>query len=284
MSMRFKKEFKKTNGRYFRMNIEAYNSATECVFDMKRRELKKSDGFNEIHPSEYFEGVNSYSEALNLLNNGYAPVIDEITKDIKFNKKGESKRISFENSVSGFAPIVPLAMMGVPNNMINMTMKPIKAKVIDVYYNISFSAYVTPDEIKNTGKNLLVSIMDLEKQGYKFNLYAMSTFASEKDADILVIKIKSSNTPIDLKRMSFPLTHPAFFRCIAFDWYGRNPDSKYRTGYGRPIATSLGGNKLDMKSLEKSFGDNAVLIHGSKILNIGNEHIKEVLVNDKNED
>lgn len=92
------------------------------------------------------------------------------------------------------------------------------------------------------------------------------------------MKIKSSNQPLDLKRMSFPLTHTAFFRVIGFDWYSRFPKGKYRSGYGRALGYEL--NDREMKEFAtKMFGDNAIYIAGSKILSRDEEYIKEVLRN-----
>jgi hypothetical protein len=83
---------------------------------------------------------------------------------------------------------------------------------------------------------------------------------------------------MDLKRMSFPLTHPAFFRVIGFDWQGKSPAAKYR-GYGRGQPLKYSITKDQEKDFTKQvFGDNAVYIAGSRIIDQDEKYIKEALI------
>lgn len=268
---------------YYTVSIESYLSADELVHDCATRKARGfyQDMRNESYSS--WNGVDSYDEALDLLKNGYQPTVDMMKKSLKFNRQGVSKRIAFENNVHGFAPIVPLAMKGVPNSMINMTMKPIKCKVIDVYYDLDALGSVKPETIIECGQKLLQVIIELEKQGYKFNLYAMQSYTGNNDADILTVKIKSSNQPFDLKRMSFPLTHPAFLRVIGFDWQGKCPFTKDR-GYGRGsnFKVNVSSKENRDKIIKSVCGDNAVYIPMTDIKDSikydDDKYIKEALV------
>ena len=134
------------------------------------------------------------------------------------------------------------------------------------------------DDIIANGQKMLGAILDLEHQGYRINLYAVQSYNDGSSSDILAVKIKSSNQPLDLKRMSFPLTHTAFFRVIGFDWYSRFPKGKYRSGYGHALGYEYNDGQLK-EFASKMFGDNAIYIAGSKILSRDEEYIKEVLKN-----
>lgn len=272
MSKRYTKYALKSNNRKYKVNIEEYNSASEVAHDCETRPMKKG-GWHEPEYGEW-SGVNSHDEAMELLKNGYEPTVSALKESVKASIKGAGKRISFQNNIQGFAPIVPLAMMNVPNSMIDMQMKPIKTKVIDVYYDMTASCGTSSDRIIKNGQKILKSIMDLEAQGYKFNLYAFQSYANESGADALIVKIKSSSQPFDLKRMSFPLTHTAFFRIIGFDWYSKNPESTFRSCYGHAIS-----RELDAKQIEAMLGKNAVYISNT-IMQEDENHIKEVLTND----
>lgn len=277
MSKIYQRVISNNHHKNYKFNIEEYSSANEMARDCQARQMKDG-GWHEPDCSDPdWCGVNSYDEALEFLANGYEPVVNEFKKKVKMNATGVKKRISFQNNVQGFAPIVPLALIGAPNSMIDMTMKAIKCKVIDVYYNISVLWSTTSEQIIENGKNLLGAIMDLESQGYKFNLYAVQHFADEKDCDMVIVKIKSSNQPFDLKRMSFPLTHTAFFRVIGFDWYSKNPNSRYRPGYGHVMDREFGDETNDV--IKQIFGNNAVFFFSSKITDGGQDYIKEVLIN-----
>lgn len=272
------------SGRKFKVNIESYTSAQEVVQDFQNREVRHSnyDMKNESYSKDW-DGVDSYNEALELMRLGYQPTVDSLQGTLKANKLGMGKRISFENNVHGFAPIVPLALKGVPNSMVNMTMKPIKCKVINVYYDMGVNSLTSSEEIIKAGQKLLGTIIELEKQGYRFNLYAIQAFSGEKDADILCVKVKSSDKPIDLKRISFPLTHPAFFRVIGFDWQGRSPITKYRgEGRGRALTSEI-DDSLAKEFAEQAFGDNAVYLSCRSIKRRNEQYIKEVLTNDKSD-
>lgn len=260
------------------VNVEFYDSAMDVYEDCKRRSITDSC-FDDKSKSSFgsWEGVKTYDEALKYLRNGYQPTVNKLKEKLKVRDPGQ-KRISFTNNIVGSAPIVPLALKGVPNCMIDTRMKQIKCKVIDVYYDMTCSCGTESKKIIENGQKMLGAILDLEHQGYRINLYAVQSYNDSSSSDILAVKIKSSNQPLDLKRMSFPLTHTAFFRVIGFDWYSRFPKGKYRSGYGHALGYEL--NDREMKEFAtKMFGDNAIYIAGSKILDRNEEYIKEVLKN-----
>lgn len=258
------------------VNIEFYDSAMDVYEDCKKRTITDSC-FNDKSKEKFgsWEGVKTYDEALTFLRNGYQPTVNKLREKLKVKDPGQ-KRISFTNNIVGSAPIVPLAMKGVPNCMIDTRMKQIKCKVIDVYYDMTCSCSTDSDDIIANGQKMLGAILDLEHQGYRINLYAVQSYNDSNSSDILAVKIKSSSQPLDLKRMSFPLTHTAFFRVIGFDWYSRFPKGKYRSGYGHALGYEYNDTQLK-EFASKMFGDNAIYIAGSKILSRDEEYIKEVL-------
>lgn len=282
MSTLVQKDIKTSKHRKFHVNMEYYTSAQDVVRDCRERAITSSRFKDKSKESfDDWEGVRTYDEALDLLKNGYQPTVDALQDTVKANRIGTSKRISFQNEIAGFMPVVPLALKGVPNCMINMTMKPIKAKVIDVYYDMTANAGTSSQTIIENGQKLLACIIDLEKQGYKFNLYAVQTYCDDEGCDTLVVKIKSSDKPLDLKRMSFPLTHTAFFRVIGFDWYSRTPHGTFRGGYGHALKYEMSSEEERKQFAEQVFGKNAVMILGRQIQDTGEEHIKEVLTNER---
>lgn len=275
MSTRVKRELK-IGSRNFKVNLEQYNSAMEVYDDCKHRPITDSR-FDDKSKESFgsWEGVENYDEALTLLRNGYQPTVDKLKEKLKITDPGQ-KRISFRNNIVGGAPVVPLAMKGVPNCMIDTQMKQIKCKVIDVYYDITCSCGTSSESIIANGQKMLGAILDLERQGYRFNLYSIQSYTSSNDADMLAVKIKSSNQPLDLKRMSFPLTHTAFFRVVGFDWYSRVPDGKYRSGYGHALGYEFDKRECQ-EIISKLFGDNSIYIAGKDILKQGEDYIKEIL-------
>lgn len=285
MAVNFQKKvaaFKNRN-----INVEVFDSANEVV-EVNARRKRTSFSFNDMSdPSEIdskWTGVESLDEACELMKTGYQPTVDKMKTGIKANVQGQGKRISFFNDVVGYAPIVPLALLSVPNSMQNSYMKPIKAKVLNIYYDMTASSGTKKEEIIEAGQKLLAAIMELEMQGYKFNLYAIQTYweDSYKGADMLCTKIKSSNTPLDLKRISFPLTHTAYFRVIGFDWYSKTPNGQHRCAYGRALGYDFDEKQMQA-GFQELFGKNCVVFSCAKILKKDTEHFKNVIMNNKEE-
>jgi len=278
MSTLINKTISTEDHRSYKLNIEKYESALEVVKHCETRKITDC-GFHDMRKEKLDEwsGVKSYDEALSYLKNGYQPTVDKLKESVKTKKMADAKRISFQNNIVGFAPVVPLALKGVPQSMINMSMKQIKCKVVDVYYDMTCSASTSSETIIKNGQKLLAAIMSLEKQGYKFNLFAVQSYSSDADADMLIVKIKDSSKPIDLKRISFPLTHTAFFRVIGFDWYSKTPHGRYRCAYGHALSYEFSNPELN-ELARQAFGNNSLFLRGTDIKNNGEEHIKEVLV------
>ena len=283
MAINFQKKvaaFKNAN-----INVEIFDSANEVVEVSSRRQITSSRFHDQSDPSNIdkdWAGVDSLDEACELMRTGYQPTVDKMKTGIKANVQGQGKRISFFNDVVGYSPIVPLALLGVPNSMQNSYMKPIKAKVLNIYYDMTASCNTKKEKIIEAGQKLLAAIMELEMQGYKFNLYAIQSYSDESSCDMLCTKIKSSNTPLDLKRISFPLTHTAYFRVIGFDWYSKTPKGKHRFGYGHALGHEFSEEKMQA-GFKELFGQNCVVFSCAKIIDKDAEHFKTVIMNNSKE-
>lgn len=283
MSQNFQMKVKSFNNKNF--NVEIFDSANEVVEVSSRRSITNSDFKDISNPRNIdkdWTGVSSLNEALEMMRSGYQPTVDKMKTGIKANVQGQGKRISFFNDVVGYAPIVPLALQGVPTSMMNSYMKPIKAKVLNIYYDMTASHSTSKSAIIKAGQELLAAIMELEMQGYKFNLYAIQSYYGYGSCDMLCTKIKSSNTPLDLKRISFPLTHTAYFRVIGFDWYSKTPKGIYRDGYGQALAYNFNEKQMQ-DGFKEIFGQNCVVFSCAKVIGNSSEHFKTVIANNAKE-
>lgn len=270
-------EYKSKCANGYKVMCESYNSAAEVVRDCKERPFIGGRGFHNMGDgnlgghTQNWAGVQSYEEALQYLEQGYQPVVEQLKTKIKANLQGEEKRISFHNDVVGYAPIVPLAIMGVPNSMLNSYMKPIKSKVVDVYYDGTFRGMTSSSDIIATGAKVISVIMKLEQQGYRFNLYQVQGYSDETGTNLMKVKLKDAEQPIDIKRISFPMTHTAFFRVIGFDWYSKTPRGRYISSYGRALSDiSKTSGKLG-EMFREMFGKNAVYVSGNAIMYRGKD-------------
>ena len=263
--------------------IEIFGSAQEVVnvaMERKNTDSNFHDYQNGYEVDKSWCGVESYEEALEMMRTGYQPTVEKMKEVLKANLSGQSKRISFRNEVVGFQPVVPLMLQGIPTCMVNTYIKPIKTKVINICYDSTASWNTSVDDMIKAGQKMLGALIELEMQGYRFNLYATQTYNNDKESYILCTKVKSANTALDLKRISFPLTHPAFFRVIGFDWYGRCPMAKYISAYGKALRYIMDNDKAS-EMMSTIMGEKVVYFSATGILKQGKDDIKEVITNEK---
>lgn len=262
------------------INAEVFNSSKELVKTCKEREITNSDFNNmEQEASKRWHGAD-YKDTLRLLETGYQPTVESLRGVFNAKVNGEGKRFKFQNGVAGFAPVVPLALMGVPNSMLDMKMRPIKAKVVDVYMDMTCSCGVSSDDIMEASRKILSAVIELERQGYRFNLYSCSGYFDSNTGDVVAVKVKSAEQPLDLKRVSFPMAHTAFFRVLGFDWYSKFPIGKYRFGYGHAAHFEFGNDTQEV--YQKLFGKKSIVFFSTqKLVNEENDinSIKEALEN-----
>ena len=264
-----------------KLNVEIYHSANQVVEDINNRSITDSSFDRNHYSSRSFVGA-TRDEAMTMLREGYQPTVDALKSKMKFSARGVSKRTQFYNDVAGFAPVVPNAILGLPQSMVNSKTKPIKTKVIDVYYEMTASCSTSSEDIIKAGKKMLSAIVELEAQGYRFNLYVIQDYYRDGEGcDMLCVRVKTASQPFDLKRMSFPMSHTAFFRGIGFDWYARFPIGKYRSGYGKSISYEK-SQEVIQEEIKKLFGKSAVYFAATQLMkdDTSEDYIKGVLVNE----
>lgn len=262
------------------LNMEVYRSAQEVAEHLEVRRKTDESFKDDPYESRSFVGANR-EETFKMLREGYQPTVDALKESVKVRSTG--KRFKSFNDVVGFAPVVPNAIMGLPNAMVNSSMKPIKSKVMDIYYDMTVSAYVDSDDLIKAGQKMLGVILEMEAQGYRFNLYVCQTYGDGRSCDMLCVKVKSANQPFDLKRMSFPVSHTAFFRGVGFDWYSKFPLGKYRCGYGTPMYHLKSQEEIKTE-FKRLFGQGAVYFSAQSIvknMRSADSYIKGMLTNDK---
>lgn len=271
------KQFKisTSNHKDYKIISEEYNSAMDVANDCETRKITNHNFKNVKYEDDWdWIGVKNYEEAIDLLKNGYVDKVEKMQKEINKSIVGQSKRITFHNDIVGYAPIVPLAILGVPNSMINSKMKSIKAKVIEICYDISCSANVDSDDIIRVGLAFLKIIANMEMRGYRIKLTAVQGYSTNSVLNLLRINLKSANQPLDLKRISFPTMHTGFFRVIGFDWYSKTPRGRYLDYYGRPITSTFSDKKDLREFVNQIFGKNAVYIAANWFVNVSDENLE----------
>lgn len=230
-------EYKEMNTHGSTFRVEIFGNSVEYAKAIETRTWKRGWHDDHIKTKDSWalgDTMKSGEEALDKFKNGYNDTVKDIQMAVNNAIKTipQEKTVSMSSGVVGFAPIVPNAILGLPNSMITVKRKTIKSKVIDILYSTSVAAYVGAGEITKAGIKLLETIVKLEKKGYRVRLNILASYYENHDADVGIVCIKSENEPMTLSRLTFPLTTPAMFRVLSFAWYERSPQTKYKSGYG----------------------------------------------------
>lgn len=216
-----------------------YISKTEINETFKYHTLSST----KPETSSGWYGTNSFEEAVELFKNGIPDTSEKLTKLLKAEKKMQPvKAMKRVNSIQGFQPVVPLYLMGVPNNMISTQMKPLKQKVVNLYSSLSYLCNVTSERLQEECIKKFRLISKLESQNYRVNLYVIFGSGSRRDKMNLItsIKIKSANERLNISKLAFPLTHPSMERRLIFRLIEVYPEMKggFLFGYGSNITPS----------------------------------------------
>lgn len=273
--------YPKAFGGNYKLSIERFSSAAEITEVSNKRSVTNPNfngDFTRDKIRSSFNGVNTWSDACELLQHGYKAIVPKLQKRIEMTARGDGLKTAFRNDVVGFAPVVPLSMIGVPNCMVNTYKKPIRNKVVNIYYDRTALGNRSTSEIENTAVKFISTLIDLEMQGYRFNLTVVKTQADSTDADMMMLKIKDANAPLDLQRMTYPLVHTSFARVTCWDWYSRCPSARYRWGLGHNLSIEKTNEQIQ-DAIEELFGEKCIYFSLEDMIDAPDDYITNVITN-----
>lgn len=178
-----------------------------------------------------FSGTNSWNEAVELFENGYTDVLEQIKSGIQKNVKAtqtQTRRI-VRTGVVGYAPHVPNAINGLPNSMIYTEKQAQKIKAITIYYAPTENCGVEAETFIKSGIAMLSAINILEMSGVRVNLNVVffnGANDTETEGSFGTVKVKDFREHLDVQKLCFPVVHPSLFRRFGFKWIETTPDMK----------------------------------------------------------
>lgn len=205
--------------------------------------LNEAFRFKTLYSSEndyQFAGTKSYEEATELFHNGWTFGADQLNKRMKLDKTQEEQKFVQKAlyDIIGFQCSVPRYLQGIPTNMINKHMIPIKQKVITINKVVWFWAMATPMKIMDWSKATLDVILAIEKQGYRVNLNIV--FGTQADDRCIggKIRIKNANERLNISKLAFPLANPSMLRRLLFRYLEVAPKTTkgFTWAYGKPVS------------------------------------------------
>lgn len=202
----------------------------------------KFESLSSVTARESFCGTKSFEEAVELFKNGWSEMSERLSNRLKAEGKFEPT-MTYRNvqSVQGYHPIVPLYLMGIPNNMITKKMVPMKQKVVTLNKSLDYSARVKTEQIVEESIKAFRIIQKLESQNYRVNLNLVigasgSMWNSSGEKYFIRIRLKSANEKLNISKLSFPLVHPSMLRRLYFRFIEVHPpvSKSFLHGYGSP--------------------------------------------------
>lgn len=238
------------------MKTEQITNKTEVIeFDSLREfyDYLVKTPFNEafcwakhssVEADKHWTKTESFEEAVNLFKNGWSDMAGKLVQKLKIieSKTEPTMKPRSTLGVCGYQAVVPLYLQGVPNNMMNKKMVPVKQKVITLNKSIDYHGGVKADQIIEESIKAMQIIKKLEAQGFRCNLnIVLGTSAGWPEKQFLIkVRIKSANEKLNVSKLAFPLVHPSMLRRLFFRFMEVYPKvtKSFVSGYGHPASSS----------------------------------------------
>lgn len=189
-----------------------------------------------VSGSKYFTKTENFEEAVELFKNGWSDMASNLVQKLKVIENKEQVTMKPKNtlSVCGYQAIVPLYLNGVPNNMVNKKMVPVKQKVITINKSIDYNAGTSADDIVDESIKALQIVKKLENQGLRVNLNIVIGSTRHSSGFFVKVRIKSASEKLNVSKLAFPLVHPSMLRRLFFRWMEVYPNitKQYVGNYG----------------------------------------------------
>ena len=192
-----------------------------------------------VSGSEEFTGTHSYEQAVEMFKNGWESKAEELTKKLKVIQNqvidAQVQKVIFD--VVGFQASVPRYLQGIPTNMVNKKLVPIKQKIVTINKDISYNCGVTTEQIVEASIQTLQLVKRIEAQGIRVNLNLIWGVKASGSNEIVKVRLKSANERVNISKLAFPLVHPSMLRRLCFRYLEVAPTIThgYLYGYGSPL-------------------------------------------------
>lgn len=199
----------------------------------------KEGGLSSTIGSKKFTGTESFEEAVNLFKNGWDDMAQKLTKKLKVTQNqtmcSEVQKTVYD--IVGFQCSVPRYLQGIPTNMVNKRLTPIKQKVVTLNKDFSYNCSISTEDIIEASIQTMQVVKKIEAQGIRVNLNIIFGVAAGNTREVAKIRIKSANERANISKLAFPLVHPSMFRRLCFRYIEVAPTitDSYSFGYGQPL-------------------------------------------------
>lgn len=171
----------------------------------------------------------------------------------------EDKVASASVDVVGSRPIISRVLAGNPYNMYNRSTKRSVQLNCNILIDMSVSSGVSNGTIKEIGKKVLATIERLELEGHSLGIIAGCSGSIESFSDLMAVRIKEIGEPLELTKISYPLSNPSFLRRFNFYWHTLYKEIEYMPNLGHPITCDFSQDMLS-NEISKAIGEKTLYL------------------------
>ena len=236
------KETKLNVGNFVKAYVREFSSLNDFETYITNTPLNDTFRWSKlasVSGSEEFTGTHSYEQAVEMFKNGWQSKAEELTKKLKVIQNqvidAQVQKVLFD--VVGFQASVPRYLQGIPTNMVNKKLVPIKQKIVTINKDISYNCGVTTEQIVEASIQTLQLVKKIEAQGIRVNLNLIWGVKASGSNEIVKVRLKSANERVNISKLAFPLVHPSMLRRLCFRYLEVAPTIThgYLYGYGSPL-------------------------------------------------
>ena len=236
------KETKLNVGTFVKAYVREFSSLNDFetyITNTPLNDTFKWSKLASVSGSEEFTGTHSYEQAVEMFKNGWQSKAEELTKKLKVIQNqvidAQVQKVLFD--VVGFQASVPRYLQGIPTNMVNKKLVPIKQKIVTINKDISYNCGITTEQIVEASIQTLQLVKRIEAQGIRVNLNLIWGVKASGSNEIVKIRLKSANERVNISKLAFPLVHPSMLRRLCFRYLEVAPTIThgYLYGYGSPL-------------------------------------------------
>lgn len=240
--------------------FENFNNIYKFMDVIEKRPNNKKFGKSSQKNGDW-SGTKTYSEAVEQFSNGLPETAERLKESLgQFKAKAniQTPRRILNNHYYGYSPNVPAAIIGLPKSMRRIEKHPQKIKTIGILWDCCQNCDYEADTLREAGETVLKLVFALELKGYRVSLDGIpfNGDADENRKVCVLINLKKYGQPMDILKLSFPVTSPAMFRRFGFKWAEGIPDFSGGKvyGYGHTMDKDrlleiLSKNGIDTKSM-----------------------------------
>lgn len=252
---------------------DAYDGKIENAYGMDSATRKNSHVYHQY-------GTLNFEEADTYLTDGYEEGVNALSAGKLRPTTGQ--RIEYKTDFVGHRPSIGNVVRNMPKQMIRTVRKPAPINEVElVYYNCA-GWDETAAEIGEAARKFLDAAYAIEQQGTRVGITILSGSTFDGNDYLCAIRVKKPGQSFNLRKLSYPLCHPSFFRRHIFRWYATTPiitDTCFASSYGGLSDTRHGISRFRQFLIDArviSDKDICVSYRGIKYMTDGDEVVKEM--------